>query len=116
MSLAAAFAKVNKPVGVALIGAGKFATMFLNQVQFTPMINIVAIADLDVSRARKAVETVGWTKQAIDRTVFTTQGKEVIQMAEVEVVVEATGNPTAGVRHAMACLENGKVRTNSVIY
>ena len=45
------------PIGVAVIGAGKFASMFLSQVPTSPHIEIVAIADLDVDRARAACRT-----------------------------------------------------------
>ena len=36
----------NKPVKVALIGAGKFGSMFLSQVPTTPGLEVVVIADL----------------------------------------------------------------------
>ena len=36
----------NKPVKVALIGAGKFGSMFLSQVPTTPGLEVVIIADI----------------------------------------------------------------------
>ena len=37
----------NTPVKVALIGAGKFGSMFLSQVPTTPGLEVVIIADLN---------------------------------------------------------------------
>lgn len=41
----------GRPVTVGLIGAGKFGTMFLAQARTTPGMHVVAVADLNVSRA-----------------------------------------------------------------
>ncbi len=43
------------PVRVALIGAGKFGSMFLSQVPTTRGLEIPVIADLDPDRARARV-------------------------------------------------------------
>jgi predicted homoserine dehydrogenase-like protein len=43
----------GKPVNVALIGAGKFGSMFLSQVPHTPGIEVPVIVDLDPERARE---------------------------------------------------------------
>nr|HEV8011804.1 flagellar biosynthesis protein FlgA [Bradyrhizobium sp.] len=37
----------GKPVRVALIGAGKFGSMFLSQVPHTPGLEVPVIVDLD---------------------------------------------------------------------
>ena len=42
----------GQPLRVALIGAGKFGTMFLAQARRTPGIHVVAVADLAPQRAR----------------------------------------------------------------
>ena len=42
----------GKPVRVALIGAGKFGSMFLAQVPHTPGLEVPLIIDLDRDRAR----------------------------------------------------------------
>ena len=49
----------GKPVHVALIGAGKFGSMFLSQVPHTPGLEVPVIVDLDPERAREACRTVG---------------------------------------------------------
>ncbi|HWI12788.1 MAG TPA: flagellar biosynthesis protein FlgA, partial [Burkholderiales bacterium] len=50
----------HRPLSVALIGAGKFGSMFLSQVPRTPGIHLVALADLNVNRARESLARVGW--------------------------------------------------------
>jgi predicted homoserine dehydrogenase-like protein len=44
----------NNPVKVALIGAGKFGSMFLSQVPSTPGLEVLVIADLKPENAIKA--------------------------------------------------------------
>ena len=50
----------GQPVRAALIGAGKFGSMFLAQVPAIPGLEVAVIADLDQDRARRACATVGW--------------------------------------------------------
>jgi predicted homoserine dehydrogenase-like protein len=97
----------GKPVRVALIGAGKFGSMFLAQVPHTPGLEVPVIVDLDPGRARDACRTVGWDAARIDATRFTDDASAATGGA-IEVVVEATGNPAAGIRHARAAIAGGK--------
>ncbi|RMF06372.1 MAG: flagellar biosynthesis protein FlgA, partial [Alphaproteobacteria bacterium] len=61
------------PVRVGLIGAGKFGSMFLNQVPTSPL-QVTAIADLSPDRARAACRTVGWDDERINATAFLEDG------------------------------------------
>ncbi len=97
----------GKPVRVALIGAGKFGSMFLSQVPHTPGLEVPVIVDLDPERAREACRTVGWDNDRIAATAFTADGARAIA-GNIEVVVEATGNPAVGIRHARTAIANGK--------
>ena len=90
----------GKPVRVGLIGAGKFGSMFLNQVPTMAGLEVSVIADLNPERARNACRTVGWEAPRIARTRFVTSGAEACADPEVEVIVEATGSPPAGIAHA----------------
>jgi predicted homoserine dehydrogenase-like protein len=100
-------AAAGKPVRVALIGAGKFGSMFLSQVPHTVGLEVPVIVDLDPERAREACRTVGWDKERIAATTFTTDGSKATS-SEVAVIVEATGNPAVGIRHARAAIAAGK--------
>src|ERR1700680_72830 len=97
----------GKPIHVALIGAGKFGSMFLSQMPHTPGLEVPVIVDLDPERAREACRTVGWDDARIAATTFTADGSKATS-GDIEVIVEATGNPAAGIKHARAAIAAGK--------
>src|ERR1700749_3638437 len=97
----------GKPVRVALIGAGKFGSMFLSQVPHTPGLEVPIIVDLDPERAREACRTVGWDAERIAATDFTADGAKATS-GNIEVIVEATGNPAVGIPHARAAIAAGR--------
>ena len=97
----------GKPIRVALIGAGKFGSMFLSQVPHTPGLEVAVIVDLDPERAREACRTVGWDDARIAETAFTADATKAVS-DRIEVIVEATGNPAIGIRHARAAIAAGK--------
>ena len=112
-------ASEGKPLRVALIGAGKFGSMFLAQARRTPGIHVVAVADLDPRRAHGSLERVGWTGERAGARSFdeartkgttcvTDDAMTAIASDAVEIVIDATGNPAAGIRHVLACCEHGK--------
>ena len=107
-SLAAMAANEGKPVRAGLIGAGKFGSMFLSQVPTIKGLEVTAIADLDCERAQTACRTVGWPEELIHQTRFFEDGLELAQDDDVDVVIEATGNPIAGARHARHAMKAGK--------
>ena len=96
------------PIRVGVIGAGKFGSMFLNQVPHSPYIAIAGIADLDPQRARDACRLVGWSDDRMAATRFTELGMDLIADDAVEVIVEITGSSAAGVAHALAAAKYGK--------
>src|SRR6185436_2500706 len=102
----------NRPVTVGLIGAGKFGTMFLSQARLTRGLHVVAVADLNVERARSQLASAGWPAEqyaapslgdALKRrsTHVTADAQALIAHPEVEVIVEATGIPEAGIVHTL---------------
>jgi len=109
----------GRPVTVAVIGAGKFGTMFLAQARLTRGMHVVGVADINIARARSQLKTAGWPDESYaaasaadayrKRATFVTDDAEaLIADPRIEVVVEATGVPTAGIRHALATIANGK--------
>jgi predicted homoserine dehydrogenase-like protein len=98
----------NKPVRVGLIGAGKFGSMFLSQVPTTPGLVVTVIADLDPAQAMARCKEVGWDETRVAETSFIDDAEAMIQGDTVDVVVEATGHPAAGIKHALLCAEHGK--------
>ena len=112
-------AEEGNPVRVALIGAGKFGSMFLTQIPTTQGMHLVAVADLSVERARAALKNSGWPDEryransysdaAKNGTTFVTEDvMSLLSAAEVEVVVDATGHPEAGVSRVLAARDGGK--------
>ena len=109
----------GKPVTVGVIGAGKFGTMFLSQARLTRGMHVVGVADLDVARARSQLKTAGWPDAQYaassladahgKRATFVTDNAEaLIADPRIEVIVEATGVPGAGIHHCLKATANGK--------
>jgi predicted homoserine dehydrogenase-like protein len=109
----------GRPVTVGLIGAGKFGAMFLAQARLMQGLHVVAVADLDVARARRQLASVGWPAEqfaacslgdaAKSRSTHVTADTEaLLAFPGIEVVVEATGIPEAGIAHALKAIEHGK--------
>ena len=112
-------AEANHPVRVGLIGAGKFGTMFLAQALRTRGLHVMAVADLAPDRAREQLLRVGWPAERIAApsldhafakggTAITNDAAALIRAPQIEVVIDATGVPAAGIRHALAAIEHGK--------
>jgi predicted homoserine dehydrogenase-like protein len=101
-------ADAGRPVRAGLIGAGKFGSMFLSQVPSTPGLEISVIADLSPERAHAACRAVGWSDERIAATRFVEDGRDLCCSDDVEVAIDATGSPAAGVIHALAAIEAGK--------
>ena len=109
----------GRPVRVALVGAGKFGSMFLAQAIRTAGLHVVGIADLDVARARARLAGIGWPQAQYAAasladavrgggTHVTPDADALIAWPGIEVVIEATGVPAAGIRHALAAVSHGK--------
>lgn len=109
----------GRPLRVALIGAGKFGSMYLSQARRTPGMQLVAVADLDPARAKQALVGVGWDAERLaarsldearrsGTTFLTDDAAAVIASDAVEIVVDATGSPSAGIAHVLACCQHGK--------
>ncbi|MGD9508594.1 MAG: NAD(P)H-dependent oxidoreductase [Geminicoccaceae bacterium] len=98
----------GRPIRVGVIGCGKFAAMFLAQAPATPGLQIAAIADLAPDRARARLRDIGWTHDRVGATTITDDAGAVLNAADIEVIVEATGDALAGVGHALTAIAAGK--------
>ena len=96
------------PIGVALVGAGKFGSMFLAQMPTMSGVALRAVADLDPDHVRGRLRSLGWNEDQARSVRFTTAAKEAIGGDDVDVVVEATGNPIAGIEHALGAIDARK--------
>ena len=114
-----ALAAQGKPVRVGLIGAGKFGSMFLSQVPRTPGVHLLGIADLSPARAQAALQRVGWVagqygarswEEALRHgsTFIQDDAEALIAQPQIDIIIDATGSPAAGIRHALLCCAHRK--------
>jgi predicted homoserine dehydrogenase-like protein len=112
----------GNPVKVGVIGAGKFASMFLSQARLTPGIQVVGIAELIPEKAARNCLNVGWPPGATafaekagsindlaakGITAITPDALELIR-ADCEVILEITGNPEVGTLHSVEAIRAGR--------
>ena len=106
--------EAGRPIRVGLIGAGKFGSMFLAQVRHMPGIHVMGIADLAPDRARAALLSTGWPEEQSAAASFeaarrsgathiTDSAEDLVAADGMEVVIDATGHPAAGIDHVLAC-------------
>lgn len=105
----------GKPIQIGIIGAGKFGSMFISQCHRTPGMRLAGIADLDKNRALAALERTGYPKDRYDAqasisvedgikrgiTAITTNSAELISTPGLDVILEITGSPAAGIKHTL---------------
>lgn len=112
-------AEAGNPVRVGLIGAGKFGSMFLAQARCTAGLHVLGIADLSVDRAKAALTATGWDTGAAvaasfdeayrsGRVMLTESAEDLIRADGLEVLIDATGSPSAGIRHALLAARHGR--------
>ncbi len=116
----------GKPLRVGLIGAGKFAAMYLAQVVKTPGVHLAGIADLNPAAARTNLERVGWNAgqfgaKSLDdalakgNTHLSDDWNALVAHPRIDIIVECTGNPPAAVEHCLAAFAHGKHVVNVTV-
>jgi predicted homoserine dehydrogenase-like protein len=112
---------LERPVRVGVIGAGQFGTKCVDHLERVPNLRASAVADPVTERAAAAYSEAGVPgdeRQTVDgpeETIETiaagqravvSDGRVLIR-ADLDVVVEATGEPVAGARHAFEAITSG---------
>ena len=105
----------DNPLRIGLIGAGKFATMYLAQVPKTPGVELVGIADLSPDNARANLRRVGWPDELVQTISTSDDWRKLVSDPRVDIVIEATGNPIAAVEHILGAFRNGKDVVNVTV-
>ena len=111
-------AEEGRPVRIALIGAGKFGSMFLSQARRVRGLHLVGVADLSRPRIVTSLERVGWradqysarsAQEAIKTggTYLAEDAETLISVPEIDVVIDATGHPASGIHHALLAIDHG---------
>jgi len=115
----------NQPLRIGLIGAGKFASMYLAQIPKTPGIHLVGVADLSPDNANEPDQS-RWAPAQFGATSLDAAHKEgnthigddwqaLINHPGVDILIEATGNPIAAVDHCLYAFARGKHVVNVTV-
>jgi len=103
------------PLRIGLIGAGKFAAMYLAQVPKTPGVELVGIADLSPDNARANLKRVGWPEGLIEKIRLSDDWEALVADPRIDIIIEATGNPPAAVEHILGAFRHGKHVVNVTV-
>ena len=95
------------PIRVAFIGCGKFVSMFLSQYSNLNKIKIDSIVDLKIDQAKKNCLKSGLSEEEVSKINFSTSLDQIIDR-NIEIFIEATGNPIVGTVHATKILKEKK--------
>jgi predicted homoserine dehydrogenase-like protein len=109
-------------VRAGIIGAGHYAKAVITQSESIPRLLVPVVADLSVDAAREAFRLAGHADEDIITCESRAQALTAIESGKravladallmmdlpLDVIVEATGSPTAGALHARAAIKAGK--------
>jgi len=94
-------------INIAFIGCGKFISMFLSQYNQLKKIKIDTIVDLDIERAKSNCIKSGLKKETVEKINFVNSLDSILNR-DIEIFIEATGNPIAGTQHAYKVIQSKK--------
>ena len=97
----------KEPIRIAFIGCGKFVSMFLAQYNHLDKIQIDSIVDLNIEQAKKNCSNSGLDETTISEINFSKSLDEILDR-NIEIFIEATGNPIVGTVHAVKIIKNKK--------
>jgi len=97
----------SEPIRVAFIGCGKFVSMFLAQYNQLEKIIIDTIIDINEDQAKKNCLNSGLTKETISNINFVNSLDQALDR-NIEIFIEATGNPIVGTVHAKKIIDKKK--------
>ena len=113
----------SNPIKVGVIGTGKFGAGLVAQISQMEGMEVAAIADVNAHNARYAYLSSGAASEEIQtaetgdeledsvragRPVIVEDGLALTDCDSVDVIVESTGLPEVGARHAYHALSNRK--------
>ena len=97
----------KKNINIAFIGCGKFISMFLSQYNQLKKIKIDTIVDLDIEGAKSNCIKSGLKKETVEKINFVNSLDSILNR-NIEIFIEATGNPVAGTQHACKVIQAKK--------
>lgn len=111
---------LNRPISVAIVGMGAMGKGLYYQCQSTPGMCCVAVADLDVQKARSFVESMGGSPKVVESVeaaeaaitaglvAVCRDGDVLARMDGPQALVESTSAIAEAGRFAVTALEHGK--------
>ena len=94
-------------INIAFIGCGKFISMFLSQYNQLKKIKIDTIVDLDIEKAKSNCIKSGLKKETVEKINFVNSLDSILNR-DIEIFIEATGNPISGTQHAYKVIQSKK--------
>ena len=98
----------KEPIRVAFIGCGKFVSMFLAQYNHLDKIKIDSIVDLNIDQAKKNCTNSGLSETSLNEINFSKSLDEILDR-NIEIFIEATGNPIVVTAHAVKLFRIKKI-------
>lgn len=116
----------GNPLRIGMIGAGKFATMFLHQARRLPGVHLVGLVDLRPDVAKSNLAFVGWdpaqyAAATLDEAAKTgathvgTDYRAMVRHPAIDIIIECTGHPVAAVDHILFAFDHGKHVVNVTV-
>jgi predicted homoserine dehydrogenase-like protein len=134
INIHAKLADLDESINVGVIGTGLFGTKLMDQIARVPGMRTAAVADLNPDAAWDSLSEAGIDAQGITATevnsidaaitdgeIVVTDDAIALTESKVDVVIESTGVPDAGARHAYNAIQEGKhvvmvtVETDTVV-
>ena len=97
----------KETIKVAFIGCGKFVSMFLAQYNHLEKIEIDSIIDINIDQAKKNCINSGLDENTVNKINFSSSLDDILDR-DIEIYIEATGNPIIGTVHAVKIIKNKK--------
>ncbi|RDV40463.1 NAD(P)H-dependent oxidoreductase [Lacticaseibacillus paracasei] len=94
----------NNPIKVGVIGAGQMGFGMIAQIAGIPGMVVTGISDINLENANKAKEAFLASSKRANEVLTSTDFREVVNDANVEVLVDATGVTEVGAQLALETL------------
>ncbi len=111
----------NRSIKVGLVGAGFMGRGIVEVIESTPAMEVVAVSDIDINRAKECFEGIHFINYREIRNsdegkrinfpeerVVTTNYRLILGLAELDFIIEATGIPEIGAEVAYYSIMNKK--------
>lgn len=100
--------RANEPIKVGVVGAGQMGFGMIGQISHIPGMSVTGISDINIEAAERAANYYNSQASRKESIMVTNDFREVIQSANVEVIVDATGVPEVGANISLEALRSKK--------